>query len=102
MPKNTTSRLQLATSEQGWREMDAQIADSVRTICGRYHDREQVEAFLFLIDLLTNPDYDAIDRGNALLEVHQCGFTYTAEFEQAREAYLNNLNPSRAREAKTA
>lgn len=62
MRKRTTEPLRLASDADTWREMDATIEEAVDKICGQYDDQKLCESFLFIIDLLTNRDYDSNDR----------------------------------------
>lgn len=102
MRKNSTKVLRLASDPLTWREMDATIDRAVEAICGTYDDAQVCESFLFLIDLLTNQNYDAADRECAAFRCQRSAFRYTPDFERAQEAYLNGINPGRAQLAKVS
>lgn len=102
MRNHTTKPLRLASDANTWREMDATIEQAVHAICGQYDDAQLCESFLFLIDLLTNQSYDAVDRDSAALTCQRAAFRYTPDFERAQEAYLNRINPGRAQLAKVS
>jgi len=86
--------LRLASSQQTWREMDQTIKDCVSEILGQYEE-ETVRSFMFLVDILTNPDIDRVDRECAVFTVQKLAFAHSPQFETTMEAYLNEINPGR-------
>lgn len=86
--------LRLASDARTWREMDQVISDCVKEVCGQY-DEATVRDFMFLVDILTNPDIDRVDRDCATLTVQKIAFAHSPRFERAMEEYLNEINPGR-------
>jgi|ERR1051326_339166 hypothetical protein len=90
--------IELARSAADWRKLDAKIENAVGLIC-QHFDAETTQALLFVVDLLTNGDYDRQDRELATYQVQRAAFRYTPEFEAAQNSYLDRLNLARRRTA---
>lgn len=93
--------LRLASNEQAWREMDETISDCVTQICGQF-SADTVRDFMFLIDIVSNPDIDRLDRESAVITIPKAAFTYHPQFETSIENYLNEINPGRVQKRRRA
>jgi succinate dehydrogenase flavin-adding protein (antitoxin of CptAB toxin-antitoxin module) len=93
-PNSKSTKLRLATNQQGWREMDQVIEDCVAQICSSFN-AETVRSFMFLIDIVSNADIDYLDRDSAALTIQKAAFAYHPQFETSIENYLNEINPGR-------
>lgn len=90
MSKRTTT-LRLAKTPNQWTEIDETIQRLVRAICARYDDEEQVRSFLTLLDMMTNPKYEASDREMVAFEAEREAFRWAPECAQAQESYMGKL-----------
>lgn len=87
MPKNTTPK-PLSTNYEQWKQVEQQIQLDVETICVRCGDPEQSEAFVRLLSLCTDDQYDRIDREVATFTAMRLAFSHTKAFERAMESAL--------------
>lgn len=99
MRRNTP--LRLAKTPDHWIEIDDAIAEHVQIVCGRYDDSEQVRAFLTLLDLTTNREYEQSDRETIAFAAERMAFQYAPECYEAQTAYMDKLKVPK-REVKTA
>lgn len=91
----TYHNLVLAKSPADWVQLDAAIEKHVSTLCGAYDDPAQVEAFLTILDLVTNREYSQGDRDSVAFQAARVAFAFSPEFQEAQEAYMAKIVPVR-------
>lgn len=90
MRKPNTARLQLATSNAHWAEVNNRISDAVSNLCD---DHNKAEALMLIVDLMTNGRYAPGDRENVVAEVQQQTFKYTRGFDDLLRGVIEKINP---------
>lgn len=96
MPSNNSNvtPIRLASDVATWREMHQTIDDCITRILGQF-DEGTTRDFMFIVDCLTNPDIDRVDRECATFSVQKLAFAHSPRFESELEKYLNEINPGR-------
>jgi len=97
VPKHTTN-LRLAGSPNEHMELRREVEDLVDDLCGP-HDYDLAAKMFSLLDLLTNENYDELDRsGLARIALHRA-FSMTESFEDAVKAAIQKDTPVAVRKA---
>lgn len=90
MRKPNTARLQLATSNTYWAEVNNRISEAVANLCD---DPNKAEALMLIVDLMTNERYDPTDRESVTTEVQQQALKRMPEFDRLLRDVIEKINP---------
>jgi hypothetical protein len=101
MTTRSYPKLQLASTEKSWNELKALMAQHVEYVCGNGNTKT-VHSLMFLIDVLTNDEFDADERSTAAEHAQNVAFTFSEQLPIARENYLNTINPARTQRRRRA
>lgn len=91
--ENKPIKIQLAKNGETWAELQQVLESHVSEICAT--GDKAARSLLFLVDVLTNENFDSDQQAVAAEYVQHSAFRFSRRSVSALESLLNELNPGR-------